>query len=346
MKNKKVCAATRVGGQAVLEGIMMKSGNRACTAVRLADGGISTNEREVSSVTKKYKILGIPILRGFINFIETLILSMSILTFSAEAQGIEEGEPSKFEKWLEKHFGKSVLALASIVGTVLGLGLAIVLFFWLPMGISKLVDTYVVELSHIWKSILEGVVKIAIFIAYIALVALMPDIRRTFEYHGAEHKSIFCHEAGLPLTVENIKKQSRFHPRCGTSFMFVMMFLGIFISACLPASLWDSLVLRVLVKLLILPITVGVGFEITIFAGTHDNFIMRILTAPGKWMQHLTTREPDDKEIECAIVALKMALPSVYPPETVFDGIELPEKPADEPAPEETSEVTENEENN
>jgi len=334
---KKVCAATRVGGQAVLEGIMMKSGNRACTAVRLADGGIATDERSVTSVTKKYKILGIPILRGFLNFIETLILSMSILTFSAEAQGVDMEEPSKFEKWLDKHFGKSVMAIAAGIGTVLGLGLAVVLFFWLPMAISKLVDVYVINLSHIAKSILEGVVKIIIFIAYIALVALMKDIRRTFEYHGAEHKSIFCHEEGLPLTVENVKKQSRFHPRCGTSFMFVMMFLGIFISACLPASLWSSLVLRVLVKLLILPITVGLGYEVTIFAGTHDNAFMRAVTAPGKWIQRLTTREPDDKEIECAIVALKMALPDVYPPETVFDGIALPEKAESEDTSEENT---------
>lgn len=325
---KKVCAATRVGGQAVLEGIMMKSGENVCTAVRLADGGITTEKRKFTSVTKKYKILKLPIIRGFVNFIETLIMSMSILTFSAEAQGIEE-EPSKFEKWLEKHFGKSVLAIAAGLGSILGVLLAVVLFFWLPMGISKLIDTYVFELSHISKSVLEGVVKICIFIAYIALVALMPDIRRTFEYHGAEHKSIFCHEAGLPLTVENVKKQSRFHPRCGTSLMFVMMFLGILTSACLPASLWNSLILRVLVKLLILPVVVGLGYEITIFAGTHEGFIINALTAPGKWVQRLTTREPDDKEIECAIVALKMALPDTYPPETVFEGIELPEKTED-----------------
>ncbi len=325
---KKVCAATRVGGQAVLEGIMMKSGENVCTAVRLADGGITTEKRKFTSVTKKYKILKLPIVRGFVNFIETLIMSMSILTFSAEAQGIEE-EPGRFEKWLEKHLGKSILAIAAGLGSILGVLLAVVLFFWLPMGISKLIDTYVFELSHISKSVLEGVVKIGIFIAYIALVALMPDIRRTFEYHGAEHKSIFCHEAGLPLTVENIRKQSRFHPRCGTSLMFVMMFLGILTSACLPASLWNSLILRVLVKLLILPVVVGLGYEITIFAGTHEGFIINALTAPGKWVQRLTTREPDDKEIECAIVALKMALPDVYPPETVFEGIELPEKTED-----------------
>lgn len=330
-EKKKVCAATRVGGQAVLEGIMMKSGSRACTAVRLADGGIVTEEKTVVSVTKKYKILALPVVRGFVNFIETMILSMSTLTFSAEAQGIEE-EPTKFEKWLEKHFGKSVMAIAAGLGTVLGVLLAVVLFFWLPMAISGLISDYVVELGHFAKSFLEGIIKIAIFLGYIALVALMPEIRRTFEYHGAEHKSIFCHEAGLPLTVENIKKQSRFHPRCGTSFMFVMMFLGIFISMCLPADLWENTLLRTLIKLLILPITMGLGYEIIVFAGTHDNIVLNALTAPGKWIQRLTTREPDEKEIECAIVALKMALPDVYPAETVFDGIELPEKNEEESA--------------
>lgn len=325
MKKKKISAAMRVGGQAVLEGIMMKSGNRVCTAVRLADGNIVTEEKSLDSVTKKYKFLKIPIIRGFVNFIETLILSMSTLSFSAEAQGIEE-EPTKFEKWLEKHFGKSIMAFAAAIGGVLGILLAVVLFFWFPMTISKLIDTYIIELGAIAKSIVEGFLKIGIFILYIALVSLMPDIKRTFEYHGAEHKSIFCHEAGLPLTVENIRPQSRFHPRCGTSFMFVMMLLGILISMCLPSSLWDSIILRVFVKLLILPITVGIGYEIIIFAGTHDSIVLNALTAPGKWIQRLTTREPSDKQIECAIVALKKVLPSVYPPETVFLGIELPKK--------------------
>ena len=316
MKEKKAntCAAKRVGGQAVLEGIMMKSGSRACTVVRLADGSVKTDEKTVVSITKKYKILSLPIIRGFINFIETLILSMSTLTFSAEAQGIEE-EPTKFEKWLEKRFGKSVMAIAAGIGTVLGLLLAVALFIYLPMGASKLLNL-LVPLSHLAKSVVEGVIKIVIFLLYMWLVALMPDIRRTYEYHGAEHKSIFCHEKGLPLTVENVRRQSRFHPRCGTSFLFVMMILGILISLCLPESLWNGLlILRLLVKLLILPFTVGLGYEIIIFAGTHDNIVLRALTAPGKWIQRLTTREPDDKQIECAIMALKMALPDVYPPE-------------------------------
>lgn len=321
-KEKRSCptAANRVGGQAVLEGIMMKHKNSCATAVRCPDGKIAVDKREVKSIKEKVPFFKIPIIRGVVSFVESMSLSMSILTLSAEMQGIEE-EPTKFEKWLEKTFGKSLMAVAAIIGGVLGVLLALALFFYLPMAISKLISL-VFEMPSLVKAIVEGAVKMGIFLVYIWAVAFMPDIRRTYEYHGAEHKSIFCHEAGLELTVENIKKQSRFHPRCGTSMMFVMLLLGIIVSAALPASLWNNLLLRFLTKLLILPLVVGIGYEITIFSGTHDNFVLRILTAPGLWFQRITTREPDDKEIEVAIVALKSSLPEVYPPETVFDGIE------------------------
>ncbi|MBQ7897032.1 MAG: DUF1385 domain-containing protein [Clostridia bacterium] len=306
-------ASSRVGGQAVLEGIMMKSKSTCATAVRCPDGEIKLDKREVKSLKDKYKFFKIPIIRGIVGFVESLTLSMSILTLSAEIQGIEE-EPTKFEKWLEKKFGKSLMGVAAVIGGVLGVFLALGLFFYLPMLLSKLIN-YVFEMPTLVKSIVEGVAKIAIFLVYVWAVAFMPDIRRTYEYHGAEHKSIFCHEAGLPLTVENVKKQSRFHPRCGTSMMFVMLLLSIVVSACLPASLWDTLFLRFLTKVAIIPLIVGIGYEITIFSGTHDNFVLRILTAPGLWFQRITTREPDDKEIEVAIVALKAALPDEYPDE-------------------------------
>ena len=246
---------------------------------------------------------------------------------SAEMQGVEE-EETKFEKWLSEKLGKSLMGVAAVIGGVLGVFLALGLFFYLPMLVSKLIS-YVLDMPAVVKSIVEGIVKMIIFLLYVWGVAFMPDIRRTYEYHGAEHKSIFCHEAGLPLTVENVKKQSRFHPRCGTSLMFVMLLLSIVVSASLPASLWDNLFLRFLTKIAIIPLIVGIGYEITIFSGTHDNFVLRVLTAPGLWFQRITTKEPDDKEIECAIVALKMALPDTYPPETVFEGIELPEKTED-----------------
>ncbi len=316
MKQKRACptAKNRVGGQAVLEGIMMRHKSTCATAVRRPDGSIATDVREIKSIKEKFPVFKLPILRGVVGFIESLITSMTILTLSAELQGIESEEPSKFEKWLEKKFGKSILALASAVGAVLGVLLALLLFFYLPMAVSKLI-AIAIELTPLVKAIVEGVVKMGIFILYIWLVAFMPDIRRTYEYHGAEHKSIFCHEAGLELTVENIKKQSRFHPRCGTSMMFAMLLLGIIVSAALPASLWDNLFLRFLTKLLILPLVVGIGYELTIFSGTHDNLLIRILTAPGLWFQRITTKEPDDKQIEVAITALKLSLPEEYPPE-------------------------------
>lgn len=323
-KEKRSCptAANRVGGQAVLEGIMMRHKSFCATAVRCPDGKIAVDKREIRSVKEKVPFFRIPIIRGAVNFVESMKMSMSILTLSAEMQGIEE-EPTKFEKWLEKKFGKSLMGVAAVIGGVLGVALALGLFFFLPMAVSLLVDLiYPGELHEAVKVLIEGVSKMLIFVLYIWLVSFMPDIRRTYEYHGAEHKSIFCHEAGLPLTVENIKKQSRFHPRCGTSMMFVMLLLGIVVSMALPNSLWSVPALRFLVKILILPLVVGIGYEITIFSGTHDNFLVRILTAPGLWFQRITTREPDDKEIEVAIVALKSSLPEEFPPETVFEGID------------------------
>ncbi len=307
-REKRACptAASRVGGQAVLEGIMMKRGNTCATAVRCPDGTIALDKREVRSIKEKYKFLKIPIIRGVVGFVESMKLSMSILTLSAEMQGIEE-EETKFEKWLQKKLGKSLMGVAAVIGGVLGVFLALGLFFYLPMLISKLISL-VFEMPSLMKAVVEGVVKIFIFLLYVWGVAFMPDIRRTYEYHGAEHKSIFCHEAGLPLTVENIKKQSRFHPRCGTSMMFVMLILSIVVSASLPASLWNNLFLRFLTKIAIIPLIVGIGYEITIFSGTHDNVLLRILTAPGLWFQRITTREPDEKEIEVAIKALEAAL--------------------------------------
>ena len=328
-REKRVCptAASRVGGQAVLEGIMMKNKSSCATAVRCPDGAIKLDKREVKSLKDKYKFFKIPIIRGIVGFIESMKLSMSILTLSAEMQGVEE-EPSKFEKWLEKKLGKSLMGIAAVIGGVLGIFLALGLFFYLPMLVSKLIS-FVFDVNNTFvKCLVEGVVKIVIFLIYVWAVAFMPDIRRTYEYHGAEHKSIFCHEAGLPLTVENIKKQSRFHPRCGTSLMFVMLLLSIVVSASLPPSLWDNLLLRFLTKIAIIPLIVGIGYEITIFSGTHDNFVLRILTAPGLWFQRITTREPDDKEIEVAIVALKASLPDIYPEDTIYDGIE--QKPRSE----------------
>ena len=261
--------------------------------------------------------MNIPIVRGVVGMVESFILSFHVLNISAEAFGLEEGEPSKFEKWLDKHFGKNIMDFVMALGTVLGVALALGLFVWLPAFLISLLDkglgaTPDHSIIGGWKTVFEGILKILIFIGYLAGVSLMKDIRRTFEYHGAEHKSIFCYESGEDLTVENVKKQQRFHPRCGTSFIFVILIISIAVNS-LPFVSWDNLALRVITKLALLPIVVGLGFEFIMYAGKHDNTLTRILSAPGLWMQRITTREPDDEQIECAITALKSALPEDFP---------------------------------
>ena len=244
-----------------------------------------------------------------------MILSFDTLSRSAEMLGLdEEEEESKFEKWLTKTFGKSIAAIASVIGTVLGVGLSVLLFMWLPKFVSDfIVSADLVEDNYgfaVLKSAVQGVLRIAIFLAYIALVTLIPDMKRTFMYHGAEHKSIFCHESYEELTVENVKKQSRFHPRCGTSFLVVMMVLGILVS--IPFANLKSGI-YVFFKLLTLPIIVGLGYEFIRYAGRHDNAFVRIISAPGLWVQRLTTKEPTDDMIEVAIRSLKASLPDIYP---------------------------------
>lgn len=303
------CRLGTVGGQAVIEGVMMKSKDLVALSVRGTDGNITTETKPFKSIRSKYKILNIPIIRGIVNFVETMILSFKTLSRSADMLGIEE-EESKFEKWLSKTFGKSVTAIASAVGTILGLLLAVFLFIYLPTQVAEFAK-FLTE-NRIVISVIEGVTKIAIFVIYIVLCTLIPDMKRVFQYHGAEHKSIFCHESGLELNVENVKKQSRFHPRCGTSFLFVMMFLGIITSALI---IHLPILVRVPLKVLFLPLVVGVGFEFIKFAGTHDNFLVKIVSAPGLWIQRLTTKEPDEKQIEVAIISLKAALPDIYPAE-------------------------------
>jgi len=310
-KNDVSCRIAKVGGQAVIGGIMMKGPKHYSTAVRCPDGSIITDDHDNKSVKDKYKILRLPIIRGIVNYIETMALSFKTLDFAANAMGMDE-EETKFEKWLNEKFGKSIMTVAAMIGGVLGVALALFLFIYIPALISDLV--FKPDSVYFLRKLFEGGIKIAIFAGYILLISLMPDIKKMFRYHGAEHKSIFCFEKGLDLTVENIKKQSRFHPRCGTSFLFVMMILGILISSLFKI---DNRLLYVLYKVLTLPVLVGLGYEIIIFSGKHDNFIMRILTAPGLWMQRLTTAEPDDSMMEVAIVALKSALPEVFAPEKI-----------------------------
>ncbi len=311
-KGKLDPRAGSVGGQAVLEGVMMRAGNRVALSVRDTDGNIKTDVEEMTPPDKKHSILRLPLIRGVVNFVTMMKLSIRIMNKSVEMLGLEEEEPSKFEKWLDKHFGKSVTAVATAIGTVLGLALSIFLFMYIPTITSNAIFGAELEPGmRLLKSAFNGVFKIVIFLAYIALVGLIPDIKRTFQYHGAEHKSVFCHEAYLPLTVENVKKQSRFHPRCGTSFLVVMMIIGIFVGFFF-VNIQNNL-LQTALRLLTLPVVVGLGYEFIRYAGRHDNLLVKILSAPGLWIQRLTTKEPDDKQMEVAIRSLMAALPDDYP---------------------------------
>ncbi len=315
----------KVGGQAVLEGVMMKSGDNVALTVRKEDGTTETKLSKFISAKAKYKICRFPIIRGVVSFAESLVLSMSTLNDSAEMLGIdEELNDSKKEKKKADGTEKKSHTLDIMMGVamVLGVALSLFLFMFLPTFFTNLLERLTGDLG-LWKSLIEGFIKIGIFVAYMLLVSLMKDIRRTFEYHGAEHKSIFCYEAGKELTVENVRTQSRFHPRCGTSFMFVM--LGISIISGLFIT-WDNMLLRVLFKLLLLPLVMGVGYEFLMYAGKHDNAFVRILSAPGLWMQRITTREPDDAQIECAIASLKAAMPEEFPAENTNENTDNTEE--------------------
>ncbi len=316
-KEQKSCPRLgKVGGQAVIEGIMMKAGENCPTAVRLSDGSIAVYENTFVSVRKKHKILNLPLLRGIVNFVESMKLSFKTLSISAEAMGVEE-EETRFEKWLNSKFGVNLYNIITVIAAVLGVFLAIGMFMYLPRlvtdGLSRL---FGVDFG-VWGAAIEGGVKVVIFILYLLFVSLMKDIRRTFEYHGAEHKSIACFESGEELTPENAKKYTRFHPRCGTSFMFFMILLGVLLGFALRFVLPDWFIgnrwLYTAVRLGLLPLVVGLGYEFIMLAGKHPNILTRILSAPGLWMQRITTREPDEKQLEVAIVALKYALVEDFP---------------------------------
>ena len=303
----------KVGGQAVLEGVMMKAGSRVVTSCRKESGEVVVSDSTFVSVRKKHKLLNIPLLRGVINFVEMMILSVRTLSKSAEALGFED-EETRFEKWLKAHLGVNLLNIIMVLGTVLGLALAVGLFIVLPSAAADFTDYLLPIELGLWRSVVEGVVRIIIFLVYLWLVSLMPDIKRTFMYHGAEHKSIACFESGAPLTPAEARKFTRFHPRCGTSFMFFMILIGVFagmlirvIAPELPTPLY------VAVKILILPLVMGIGYEIIMLAGKHDNFLTRALSAPGIWVQRLTTKEPTEDMLEVAIISIKCALRDDFP---------------------------------
>lgn len=334
-KDKDPKRLNKVGGQAVLEGVMMKAGERTVITCRKEDGTLVVTDSTFQSVRKKHKILNIPILRGVVNFVEMLALSFKTLSISAEAMGLEEEEKREKAAKLEKKNakrrakGKPELeakegesALLSIVmgfSMILGVLLSVVLFMLLPGlasdGVGWLCKTFGgFDLHATWKAVIEGVAKIIIFLTYLWLVSLIPDIKRTFMYHGAEHKSIACFESGDDLTPERAKIYTRFHPRCGTSFMFVMILLGIF-AGIFVNNIFEGLPRLALtgIRLLILPIVMGLGYEFIMFAGKHDNVLTRALSAPGLWVQRLTTKEPTEDMLEVAIISIKCALREDFP---------------------------------
>lgn len=300
---------SKIGGQAVIEGVMMRGIDIASMANRLPGGEIDLETWPIRGGKNLPWYRKVPFLRGVFSFGISLIDGYKCLMRSADKQMTEEDEeePTKFEKWLTEKLGDKLMPIISGISVVLGLGLAILLFMMLPTLILKFIGLFV-ELPTIAKNAIEGFIKIAIFVGYTALTGLMEDMHRLYEYHGAEHKTIACYEHGQELTVENVKKHCRFHPRCGTSFVFLVLFISIFVTTIFRLS-WDNVLLRVLCKLALLPVVMGISYEVIRLAGKYDNIVMRIVSAPGLWIQRITTKEPKDDEIECAIAALKAVIP-------------------------------------
>lgn len=314
--NDKVCHKTSIGGQALIEGIMMQGPKGAAMSVRLPDCTIDTEMLEVKHLRDKFKPAKLPLIRGVVNMVESLLFGFKCMEKSAEKAGIDDDidpeEMSKFDKWLSDHFGPKMMAVITGISMVLGVALAFGLFFYLPTFLVDTVDKYLFKdaLADL-HPLFEGIMRMVIFVAYVWIVSKIPDIKRVFMYHGAEHKSIFCYEHGLELTVENVRKQKRFHPRCGTSFIFVVLIISIFLSSALVVifpGIDDVRIVWMGIKLLIMPLTVGVSYEFIKYAGKHENLLVKILSAPGLWMQRITTQEPTDDIIEVGIESLKAVL--------------------------------------
>ncbi len=305
MMSNKASYKTSIGGQALIEGIMMRGVDKTVMSTRLPNGDIDT-EVVLEGAPKKNFFKKMPVIRGVLNFIESLSLGYKCLNKSAEkSMGDIEVEDTKFDKFLSKIFGDKFSSAVSFIGIFLGIIISISLFILIP--------TYIVDIipnlgdNYFIRSLLEGILKIIIFILYLAGISNIKDVKRLFQYHGAEHKTIFCYENHKELTVENVKKYTRFHPRCGTSFILIVLVISIIIFSIIKI---DHVFLRTAIKLLMLPIVVGVGYELIKFLGRHDNWFTRFLSSPGLWLQNFTTKEPDDGQIEIAIVALKEVIPA------------------------------------
>ena len=290
-----------IGGQAVIEGIMMKNKDEYATAVRKPNGEIEVDKETYVSLTERVKLFSLPFVRGVFSFADSMILGMRTLTWSASFfEDDEESEPGKVEQWLNKVFGEKLETVLMSAIMVFSVVMAIGIFMVLPLIIANVFRRFIV--SETIMAIVEGCIRIGIFIMYIKIVSRMEDIRRTFMYHGAEHKCINCIEHGMELTVENLRKSSKQHKRCGTSFLLIVMVISILFFMVVRV---DTLWLRIVSRIILVPVIAGVSYEFLRLAGRSDSSLVNLLSRPGMWMQNLTTKEPDDKMIEVAIAAVE-----------------------------------------
>ncbi len=306
MKENNSCAfRTSIGGQALIEGILMRGPKKQAIVCRTADGLVEKTE-ELKFIKDRYPILGWPLIRGCTTFLDSMVKGMQALTYSASLVPLEEqGEPDKIDKWIEDHFPEDKAQKLIIgVAVVMGIALSLFLFIFLPAFLVGLLKPLTNSLFI--RNLSEGAVRVAILLVYMKAVTYVSDVKRLFSYHGAEHKTIFCYEHGKALTVENVRTESRFHPRCGTSFLLVVVVVSILVNSVVRL---ENSFARMGCHLLLLPLVVGISYEINRWCGKHDNALSAILSAPGKWLQHITTNEPDDGMIECAIRALELVIP-------------------------------------
>lgn len=300
---------TSIGGQALIEGILMRGPGKQAIVVRSPDGLVEKVE-ELTLVRDKFPILGLPIIRGAVTFVDSMVKGVKALMFSADYFPDDDlAQPGKFEQWLEKKVGNETFEkLIVILAVLLSLGLTVLLFFLLPTFLAGFIDPYIK--SAALHNLVESVIKMAIFAGYMLLCSKQKDIQRVFQYHGAEHKTIFCYEAGLPLTVENARIQPRHHPRCGTSFLFVVVVVSILVSSVVFSFVnWRNMWVRMGLHLLLLVPVVGITYEFNRYVGRHDNPVTSFLAKPGLWLQNFTTNEPDDSMLEVAIRALELVIP-------------------------------------
>ena len=287
---------------------MMKGPTKIVAVVRKTNGELT--EKDFSEGTSRFsKVKKIPIVRGVFALVESFSLGYKTLDYSAEVstEGLEAEAESKLDKWINEKFGDKLLKFLMPIAAVLGVGLAVLLFFWFPAFLFSIIPGLsTANMSGIWRSVFEGIFRLILLVAYMALISLIPDIKRVFQYHGAEHKTIFCYESGEELTVENVRKQSRFHPRCGTSFIILMVLIGILLGFFITTP---NALIRMAIRLIMLPLTCGIGYEIIKLCGKYDNILTCIIAKPGLWVQRITTKEPEDGMIEVAIAALEKVIP-------------------------------------